>query len=247
MMNSIEGTGEKFDLATFFEAQRICKMAVRRVALKVASGMVESDGQKLVKDEFSKLGISKFWHPTKFRIGADTTKNFRELPDPFARIVPGTLFFIDVGPIYLEHEADYGETFLFNDNDKGNDIGDDNADDSKCPEMADLAVASERIWHETARLWREEHLTGKSLYERAALFAKASGYKLNPLMAGHRLGDFPHALHSKLPLAAAEFTPSANLWVLEVHLVSERLNGRVPVLVGIQKRELAHVGDGLVV
>ena len=45
---------------------------------------------------------------------------------------------------------------------------------------------------------------------------KLLGYQLNPNMAGHRLGDFPHALFYKGTLSNFDKQPIQNLWVLEV-------------------------------
>ena len=42
-------------------------------------------------------------------------------------------------------------------------------------------------------------------------------------MGGHHLGNFPHALFSKKKLIHFDEIPSENLWVLEVHLISEKL------------------------
>jgi hypothetical protein len=41
---------------------------------------------------------------------------------------------------------------------------------------------------------------------------------LNLGAPGHRLGDFPHAVHKAGKLAVAEFQPSSGLWVLEIQI-----------------------------
>jgi Xaa-Pro aminopeptidase len=79
-------------------------------------GMSEVEGQKLVKQAFAEKGVEKFWHPTKFRIGTDTTKTFRDPPDSSIRLTSGEIYFLDVGPIVDGHEADYGFTFQFGSN-----------------------------------------------------------------------------------------------------------------------------------
>ena len=35
-------------------------------------------------------------------------------------------------------------------------------------------------------------------------------------LSGHRLSDYPHSAHYDGPLAEVGFTPSPNLWVLEI-------------------------------
>jgi Xaa-Pro aminopeptidase len=210
-MNSLEQTGEKFSLQTYFEARRQCQSVVDKIVLAVSEGMSEADGQDLVKEEFKKIGVSKFWHPSKFRIGTDTLKTFRDLPDKEICLTSGEMFFLDVGPIIDGHEADYGDTFVFGGADKGSE------------DFSQLAQASKEIWHRVADVWRNEHISGLELYQAAEKFALNRGYQLNPLMAGHRLGDFPHALFSKEALFSINFSPMKNLWVLEIHIRSEKL------------------------
>lgn len=204
--NPLEKTGEKFNLQSYFAARMLCKKVVATVADSVEAGMNEDDGQALIREVFKNAGVTKFWHPSKFRIGADTLKTFRDLPDKEIRLSAGEIFFVDVGPIVDEHEADFGETFTL---EKGKD---------SAVESLNLLNASKEIWFETAALWRTKGLSGTELYEKATDISKSRGYELNPLMAGHRLGDFPHALFSKESLGSVDFLPAANLWVLEIHV-----------------------------
>ncbi len=206
-----EKTGEKFNLQSYFAARVLCKKVVTTITAAVEFGMNEDDGQALIKDEFRKAGVTKFWHPSKFRIGADTLKTFRDLPDKKIRLSAGDMFFVDVGPIVEEHEADFGETFIFEQSKNSVD------------EALKLLNASKEIWLETAALWRTKCLTGTELYEKATDISKSRGYELNPLMAGHRLGDFPHALFCKESLRSVDFLPTANLWVLEIHIRCPRI------------------------
>ena len=82
-----------------------------------------------------------------------------------------------------------------------------------------LAEASEKVWHECAAEWKTHQLSGLGLFEFADSVAQSFGCKLNPLMAGHRLGDFPHALFSKDKLFSLGIVPAKNLWVLEIHVI----------------------------
>lgn len=208
-----EKTGEKFNLETYLKARELCLNVVDRISKKIVAGMNEADGQQLIKNEFNNVGVTKFWHPSKFRIGSDTTKSFRELPTPEIRLNNGDLYFVDVGPIIEEHEADYGETFIFQ----------PWGGESDLAEKVALRDASEKIWQEIAGLWKLGSLSGVELYRRAEQLALSLGFRLNPLMAGHRLGDFPHSLFSKEKLSAFTSSPSVNLWVLEIHIINDRL------------------------
>lgn len=90
-------------------------------------------------------------------------------------------------------------------------------------DFASLSKASANIWRETAKKWKTTGLSGLELFKYADDLAKTIGCNLNPLMAGHRLGDFPHALFSNERLFSLDFVPSENLWVLEIHVTSPSL------------------------
>lgn len=62
------------------------------------------------------------------------------------------------------------------------------------------------------------------MFEYANELANKQGYKLNPMMSGHWLGDFPHKLFSSKKLFEVETVPAKNLWVLEIHIIEESKN-----------------------
>jgi hypothetical protein len=206
-MQSIEMVGETFDLNVYLTSQNLCREISKKIASKVGQGISEAEGQQLIREEFLKEGISKFWHPSKFRVGPETVKSFRELPNEAVRLEKGDIFFIDVGPIIEGHEADYGETFMHSDNNQ------------RTSRLKLLAESSFQIWKDAAKQWKAVRLSGVGLFEFADQASKAFGFHLNPLMAGHRLGDFPHALFSKDKLFSLGIVPKENLWVLEIHVL----------------------------
>lgn len=210
-MRPSEQTGAKFNLKTYFKARTACIDLVAKIARQVAVGMNEADGQELIKSEFAKIGVTKFWHPPKFRVGSETLKTFRDWPDQNIRLKSYDMFFLDVGPIIDDHEADYGESFVLSPN------------DIKSENYLELAKKAEIIWEETAREWKESKLSGLELFKYAERLALSLECILNPIMAGHRLGDFPHALFSKDRLFEMDFAPAENLWVLEIHIRSPKL------------------------
>lgn len=213
---ALERTGEKFNLNKYLHARDLCKAVVTRIAANVVERMNEADGQQLIKEEFKKEGVSKFWHPSKFRVGSETLKSFRELPDQGIWLAQNDVFLIDVGPIIDDHEADYGQTFVLKDV-----LAEETTASNGAIEF--LATDAETVWRETARKWHDEKLSGQKLYEAADTLARTRGYRLNPNMAGHRLGDFPHALFTKEGLATQKSVPSENIWVLEIHIISDTL------------------------
>ena len=209
-MMPCEKTGINFNLASFLEARLKCISMVDEIIKHVSPGISEKEGQNLIKECFYSHGIEKNWHPSKFRIAADTTKSFRELPDAEIRGEAGDICFIDVGPIINQHEADYGRTFI---------IGGRPAQ----PEYEKLVESSEKVFHLTADYWRSTGASGVALFSFAQQAALSLGYQLNPLMAGHRLGDFPHQVFSSQKLFEFDQKPTENLWVLEILLLDESL------------------------
>lgn len=208
---SHEQLGPEFNLETFLKARAICQKAADEIISRIEVGMTEKDGQTLVKDVFKELGVLKFWHPTKFRMASDTTKTFRDLPDENLKCQDHDLVFIDIGPIIDNHEADFGKTVVLN-----------KAPGSLNESYVKLAKASEFIFRETEKYWKQTGATGIKLFEFAQNKTSELGYRLDHRMAGHRLGDFPHQLYSKHKLFEFENTPMNNIWVLEIHIVDDK-------------------------
>lgn len=203
---SFEKNGDKFLLDTLLEAREKCIQTVTEIIDAIRPGMTEADAQVIIKKTFLRYGVDQFWHPSKFRIGPDTTKNFRSPTDSDLICEAGEICFIDVGPVISEHEADFGRTFQIT---TGN-------------EHSRLIQACEEVFYETAKAWKQKGLTGHGLYLHAKELTERMGFHLNPYMAGHRLGDFPHKIHSTKDLFSLEEKPSANFWVLEIHVIDPK-------------------------
>ncbi|MBY0414460.1 MAG: M24 family metallopeptidase [Bdellovibrionales bacterium] len=201
-----EFCGDAFDLDQYLAAQEKTKQVVLNFSKKVIPGMKESSALTLLEQMLDESRLEKRWHPTKFRMGSNTTKNFRDESQDYI-LKEDDIFFADIGPVYNNHEGDYGETFTV-----GNGI-----------RLKEIAAASKAIFLETQKTWKEKKLTGRSLYEYADQEAKKYKLKLNSNMYGHRLGDFPHAVHTRAKLGDLPFHPSPILWVLEIHVIDESL------------------------
>lgn len=199
MINN-EAVGPNFNLDKFKAARDRSVKLVRDCASKVRAGMTENDGHEILKQALAEHGSEKLWHPSKVRFGRNTLKTFKERSEPEVILKKGDVFFFDVGPVFNGHEGDYGETFV-------------------CEEATSIAAEASRIvFDKTAVFWRETKLAGKALYDFAGEQAHKLGFELNLDMDGHRLGDFPHALHFKGGLPDHEGTPVPGLWILEIHL-----------------------------
>lgn len=207
-----EQLGPEFDLQKYLNARTLCQKAADIIIDRIEIGMTEKDGQALVKDVFKEFDITKFWHPTKFRMSTDTTKTFRDLPDENLKVVDQDMMFIDIGPIIENHEADFGRTVVLN-----------KAGGSLNASFVKLAKASEDIFRETEKYWKQTGATGIKLFEYAQNKTAEFGYRLDHRMAGHRLGDFPHQVFSKHKLFEFEQSPVQNIWVLEIHIVDDKL------------------------
>lgn len=199
--NAGEGVGTGFDAEALLAARERSIEATRRIAEAVRPGMREVDAHRVAAQVFEALGFERIWHPTHIRFGSNTLKLYKEVSDPDIVLAENDLFFIDIGPVWDGHEGDYGDTFV---------LGED-------PDRLAIAAAARDLFDEVAQRWRSG-CSGRELYTLAEDAAQARGYVLNLGAPGHRLGDFPHAVHKAGKLAGAEFVPSPGLWVLEIQI-----------------------------
>lgn len=196
-----ETLGEKFDPALFAECRQVTIELTQQLGHSIAPGMTEEEAHLLFKKLLTERGLSKVWHPTKIRFAQNTLCSFKDPGTAGIRIEEGELFFVDIGPVVHGHEGDYAETF-------------------RCGGGSDSLIrASRDIFDETAMAWKEKKLTGPALYQVAKAAAEVRGLKLDMGSDGHRIGDFPHALHHKGDLNSFSQTPSPGVWILEIHVV----------------------------
>lgn len=206
-MSLIEQVSHKFNIEDLIKAQNKTKEVVLSFSKKIHKGMSEKEGHQLLEKMLDDSGLEKRWHPTKFRLNKNTIKSFKENSD---EVIANSndLFFIDIGPVYFNHEGDYGETFVLGDNE----------------EDKLLAHSAKEIFEIVSQVWKLEKKSGEELYQMASHEAMKRGYLLNTKMYGHRIGDFPHALYSRESLGNLNFPPTPSLWVLEIHIIDEKRN-----------------------
>ena len=184
------------------EARRRAIAAVRALAREVAPGMTEQEGLGLVKRALRAQGFGAEWVAPCLRFGRNTLKKYAEPSEPGVTLRADDVWFVDVGPVWEDHEADFADTFA---------VGDDPARHRMVREVRE-------IFERAARHWRATRATGIELYRFAAAEAASLGWQLEPEMAGHRLGAYPHSALHDGTLAQADFTPSSGLWMLEIQL-----------------------------
>ncbi len=206
-MNILEKCGEKFNLESFTKSQEKTKNLVLKFSSSITPGMNEKEAHQLFEQFLIENNIEKKWHPTKLRMGINTTRSFKEESSDYI-LKENDIFFFDIGPVFYDHEGDFGQTFT---------VGSD-------PALLKLSKAPEYIFNLTRKAWKEEKLSGIGLYQFAEKEARKLDLKLNTNMYGHRLGDFPHALYSREKLGSIDFIPAPQLWVLEIHLIDEKIN-----------------------
>lgn len=197
-----EAVGERYDHAMMLEARRRTRVAIRELAPQIQPGMPEEDALALTKRVLRAHGLGRGWHGVHVRFGTNTLKNFGEPSDSGVVLGRDDIWFIDIGPVWRDWEADAGETFV---------VGAD-------PEMLRIGRDVHAVFDRVQQHWRDQHATGESLYRLAVAEAESRGWRLNLDMSGHRLSEFPHAAHHKGALAETPFTPSPGLWMLEIQI-----------------------------
>jgi Xaa-Pro aminopeptidase len=202
MTSSREAVGRRFDPALMQHARERNWAALHGIRERMRPGISEDEAKAVAAEVFSELGVERVWHPVIIRIGPNTTKTFRQRSDPSVRLGTNDSYFIDLGLVFGGHEGDVGDTFV---------VG-------HAPERQACAEAARTLFDQVARVWRAQGLSGEALYAFASERASAMGWRLNHAIKGHRVSDFPHAIHKGGDLGGLPSTPSAGRWILEIQL-----------------------------
>ncbi|MGH8157704.1 MAG: M24 family metallopeptidase [Rhodanobacter sp.] len=197
-----EAVGQRFDPALMQHARERTWAALHGIRERMQPGISEDEAKLEATEVFRELGFERLWHPVLIRIGANTTKTYRQRSDPGVRLGENDSYFIDLGLVFDGHEGDVGDTFV---------VG-------HAPERQACADAARTLFHEVADVWRAQGLSGQALYAFAAERADAMGWRINHAIKGHRVGDFPHAVHKAGDLGDLEMSPSDGLWILEIQI-----------------------------
>jgi Xaa-Pro aminopeptidase len=173
---------------------------------------VEQDIYALAAREF---GVEAHWHKRIVRAGPNTVCVFAENP-PIREIEPDDTVFIDIGPVFEDWEADVGRTYA---------LGDDPEKQRLCRDLPRIFDALQ------AHAAAHPDITGAELYAEAHRLAEAAGWLFGGQIAGHIVGEFPHARlpgdkdHYRISaanptrLAEPDATGQRPFWIIEVHLV----------------------------
>jgi Xaa-Pro aminopeptidase len=201
-----QNVGKHFSLERMLHAREHSWKALRDIATRIVPGMTEPEAIALAGERLAAAGMQRIWHPSIIRFGANTLKTFRQRSAPETVLAANDIFFVDLGPVFDGHEGDVGDTFV---------VGDDVT-------MHACVGASRELFERTAARWRDG-VTGVALYDFAAREAEAMGWRLNHATKGHRVGDYPHAVHKAGDLGAFDATPVPGLWILEIQIAHPTL------------------------
>jgi Xaa-Pro aminopeptidase len=197
-----EAVGPRFDLTLMQRAREKTWAALHGIHQRMHPGISEDEAKLEAAQVFRELGLERLWHPVIIRIGANTTKTYRQRSDPNVRLGENDSYFIDLGLVFDGHEGDVGDTFA---------VG-------HAPQRKACANAARALFGEVADAWRTQGLSGQALYAFAGERAVAMGWRFNHAIKGHRVSDFPHSVHKGGDLGDLGASPSAGLWILEIQI-----------------------------
>jgi Xaa-Pro aminopeptidase len=197
--------------------------AIERAGL-IAAGKTEKQVDDaiymLAKRDF---GVDIHWHKRLVRTGINTLCIFADSPPP-RTIAPDDTVFLDLGPVFAngndQWEADLGRSYALG------------SDPEKKRLVADLTRLFEVV---KAHYDATPDITGAQLYAFAQQTAAEAGWIFGGTIAGHIVGEFPHAklvpgdnreLHRIAPRNSKRMRdPDENgrerFWILEIHLVDK--------------------------
>lgn len=202
-IESIESVGLYFSEDLLIEARNKTLDVLLEARDQIQPGMREKDARQLVLELMAQKGAPKSWHPPQIRFGPNTTLPFGKLGEDNPMLRENDIYFLDIGPLFSDHEGDVGRTFFV-----GN-----NPLHKKCTE--DVAA----IWKEVQGQWQTNHSTGEKLYDFAKRSAQEKGWRLSLEKAdGHRISDFPHAAKKRGSIVGLNFPPQSNRWILEIQI-----------------------------
>lgn len=202
-LSSQEAVGAGYSLEAMQHAQELTWQVIDAIAERIKPGMCESEARHLGDALLQEMGMERTWHPLLVRFGSNTLKTFRDRSAEDRVLDERDIFFLDLGGVWNGHEGDAGATFVTPDADE---------------EMRACAYAARLLYGEVEQYWRSERCEGVALYRYAKERAKLMGWRLNLDIKGHRVGDYPHAIHKAGDLGDFSQCPDVGLWILEIQI-----------------------------
>ncbi|MCK9895283.1 M24 family metallopeptidase [Frankia sp. AgB32] len=182
----------------------------------VAPGRTERQVSDAIRDLAHEMfGVERHWHKRIVRAGLNTLYPYDDNP-PDRVIDADDIVFADFGPVFEGWEADFGRTLV---------LGDDPVKDRLLADLPRIFDAGRRHF--------EAHpdITGAELYAAVGHLAEQAGWSFGGPIAGHLVGEFPHARipgnkieyyvapDSDQPMRRLDHDGRVCHWILEIHLV----------------------------
>lgn len=206
-LNPAEKVSDIFDPNQLHKAQERAWVLLEKLAQKIEPGMNESDATEIYKKLQIESGAEKYWHPPKIRFGVNSLKSFRQPSVDGVVLKKNDIFFLDIGPIFDGYEADVGKTWAL----------------GEFPAANRVIDAGYKIFELVKKEFLKNKKSGAELYSYAESLAEEYGYNLTGEGAnGHRISDFPHAIHYRGNLRSQQLPPTSNRWILEIQLRDEQ-------------------------
>lgn len=195
-------------------------------AVECAGIIVPGKTEKELDDEifiFAKknFDVNIHWHKRIVRAGANTVSIYSEDP-PLRTLAPDDTVFLDLGPVFassnIQWEADLGRSYALGGNAEKKRLVAD------LPRLFDVVKA-----HYDAA----PDITGERLYAYAQKVADDAGWIFGGTIAGHIVGEFPHAqlipgreehrieAGNAKRMRDPDAHGKARNWILEIHLVDK--------------------------
>jgi len=206
-VEALEATGPTFSVDALLAVRDRTRWAVHAIAAQVQVGMAEEEAKALARETLRWLGMRRGWHHIIVRLGSNTTKDFSQRSEPGVVLGSDDLFFVDIGPTYQGYEGDAGETFVVGIN----------------PDHLRAKREVRTIWEAVRTHWIEQGATGEELYAFADRVAADLGWRLNFELSGHRLSEYPHAVHYGGSMADVPYGLHPDRWVLEIAIAHPEL------------------------
>jgi Xaa-Pro aminopeptidase len=165
----------------------------------------------------ARFGVKQHWHKRVVRVGANTLCVFHEMP-PERTIAPDDVVYLDLGPVFEDWEADIGRSYV---------VG---ANREKQALVAELPRQFERL---KAHYRASPDATGAELYAFARASAEDAGWAFGGAIAGHIVGEFPHAIvpgernhqiiwpNNDRPMSELDSNGRERFWIGEIHLTDK--------------------------
>ncbi len=203
LANVDESIGAKFNIDLLLEARNKTLEVILEASKLIVAGMNELEAKSLIHKLQTERGASGHWHPPQVRFGINTLLPFGVPSKAATELQENDIFFIDIGPVFSDHEGDVGRPFF---------VGHD-------PVMMKCCQDAETIWYQVREHWLKHKATGHELYAFASQAAKDLGWDLMLKKAnGHRVADFPHTARQRGTVEHFQQTPTANRWILEIQI-----------------------------